>query len=96
MFSRNVKGTGESLKYLNDILKIHKESFTKIILLLGLGNIDSENAKKYIDYVFGELPSSKAKRETPPFDNLEKGKEFFQMETPQATIVFGQGFRKKK
>ena len=99
LFSRNVKGTSESLKKIsrNDILKIHKESFTKNNLIIGVaGNIDSENAKKYIDYVFGELPSSKAKRETPPFDNLEKGKEFFEMETPQATIVFGQrGFGRK-
>ncbi len=99
LFSRNVKGTSESLKKIsrNDILKIHKESFTKNNLIIGVaGNIDSENAKKYIDYVFGELPSSKAKRETPPFNNLEKGKEFFEMETPQATIVFGQrGFGRK-
>tara|TARA_A100001015_G_scaffold316463_1_gene430806 strand:+ start:3784 stop:4971 length:1188 start_codon:yes stop_codon:yes gene_type:complete len=99
LFSRNVKGTSESLKKIsrNDIFKIHKESFTKNNLIIGVaGNIDSENAKKYIDYVFGELPSSKAKRETPPFNNLEKGKEFFEMETPQATIVFGQrGFGRK-
>ena len=93
LFSRNLKGTNKSLKKIsrNDIFKIHKESFTKNNLTIGIaGNIDSENAKKYIDYVFGELPSSKAKRETPPFNNLEKGKEFFEMETPQATIVFGQ------
>ena len=99
LFSRNVKGTSESLKKIsrNDIFKIHKKSFTKNNLIIGVaGNIDSENAKKYIDYVFGELPSSKAKRETPPFNNLEKGKEFFEMETPQATIVFGQrGFGRK-
>ena len=99
LFSRNVKGTSESLKKIsrNDIFKIHKKSFTKNNLIIGVaGNIDSENAKKYIDYVFGELPSSKVKRETPPFNNLEKGRNFFEMETPQATIVFGQrGFGRK-
>jgi zinc protease len=99
LFSRNLKGTSKSLKKIsrNDILKIHKESFTKNNLTIGVaGNIDSENAKKYIDYVFGELPSSKAKRKTPPFKNLEKGKEFIEMETPQSTIVFGQrGFGRK-
>jgi zinc protease len=99
LFSRNLKGTSKSLKKIsrNDILKIHKESFTKNNLTIGVaGDIDSENAKKYIDYVFGELPSSKAKRKTPPFKNLEKGKEFIEMETPQSTIVFGQrGFGRK-
>lgn len=99
LFSRNVKGTNKTVKKISrdDIFKIHKESFTKNNLTIGIaGNIDSENAKKYIDYVFGELPSSKVKRETPPFNNLEKGRNFFEMETPQATIVFGQrGFGRK-
>lgn len=93
LFSRNIKGDNESLKKIsrNDIFKIHKENFTKNNLIIGLaGDIDSENAKKYIDYVFGELPSSKVERETPPFKNLKKGKKFLEMETPQSTIVFGQ------
>ena len=93
LFSRNIKGDKESLKKIsrNDIFKIHKENFTKNNLIIGLaGDIDSENAKKYIDYVFGELPSSKVERETPPFKNLKIGKKFLEMETPQSTIVFGQ------
>ena len=93
LFSRNIKGDNESLKKIsrNDIFKIHKENFTKNNLIIGLaGDIDSENAKKYIDYVFGELPSSKVERETPPFKNLKIGKKFLEMETPQSTIVFGQ------
>ena len=57
--SRNVKGSEESVKkFLEKIFfNMHKANFTRDNLVIGLaGDIDADSAKKYIDFVFGELP----------------------------------------
>ncbi len=91
--SRNIKGTINSIKKISrkDIFDMHKMNFTKDNLVIGLaGDIDSNAAKKYIDYVFGELPQLGERRQIPKFKKLAKGQNFFKMETPQSTVIFGQ------
>ena len=42
---------------------MHKINFTRDNLVIGLaGDIDLNSAKKYIDYVFGDLPKLKEKK----------------------------------
>ena len=92
-FSRNVKGSLSSVKNISrkDILKMHKINFTRDNLVIGLaGDIDLTQAKKYIDYVFGDLPKLKEKRKIAKFETLAKGENFFEMESPQSTVIFGQ------
>ena len=70
--SRNIKGTIVSLKEISrkDIFQMHKLNFTKDNLVIGLaGDIDSNSAKKYVDYVFGKLPTLGKKRIIPKFKN---------------------------
>ena len=58
--SRNIKGNLVSLKKISrkDIFQMHKLNFTRDNLVIGLaGDIDSDSARKYVDYVFGELPT---------------------------------------
>ena len=91
--SRNIKGDLVSLKEISrkDIFQMHKLNFTKDNLVIGLaGDIDSDSAKKYVDYVFGKLPILGKKRIIPKFESLAKGEKFFEMETPQSTVIFGQ------
>ena len=91
--SRNVKGSLSSLKSISrkDIFEMHKMNFTKDNLVIGIaGDIDSDKAKKYVDYVFGELPMLGKKRKIPKFETLAKGENFFEMESPQSTVIFGQ------
>ena len=91
--SRNVKGSLSSLKNISrkDIFEMHKMNFTKDNLVIGIaGDIDSDKAKKYVDYVFGELPMLGKKRKIPKFETLAKGENFFEMESPQSTVIFGQ------
>ncbi len=91
-FSRKIKGSIKSLENISrkDILNSYLTNFNKNGLIIGIaGDIDEENAKKYIDYVFGDLPE-KAKENKITFSKLNKGKKIHNIETPQATIVFGQ------
>ena len=56
---KRVKGNLDSLSKIkrSDILKSFKKSITKNNLVIGIaGDINSELAKKYIEYVFGNLP----------------------------------------
>ena len=70
---------------------MHKANFTRDNLVIGLaGDIDADSAKKYIDFVFGELPLLGKKRQIPKFDTLKKGQIIFEMESPQSTVIFGQ------
>ena len=90
--SRNVKGSEESVQKISrkDLLNMHKANFTRDNLVIGLaGDIDADSAKKYIDFVFGELPLL-GKRQIPKFDTLKKGQIIFEMESPQSTVIFGQ------
>ena len=57
--SRNIKGNLVSLKEISrkDIFQMHKLNFTKDNLVIGLaGDIDSDSAKKYVDYVLVNFP----------------------------------------
>ena len=76
--SRNVKGSTSSLKNISrkDIFKMHKMNFFKDNLVIGIGgDIDSDKAKKYVDYVFGDLPML-GKKGSPKFETLVKVKIF--------------------
>ena len=53
------------------------------------GDISEVNVKKYIDYVFGELPRKKNIKQT-SLENFKKGKKFIEYDTPQSSVVFGQ------
>ena len=91
--SRKVKGSEESVQKISrkDLLNMHKANFTRDNLVIGLaGDIDADSAKKYIDFVFGELPLLGKKRQIPKFDTLKKGQIIFEMESPQSTVIFGQ------
>ena len=45
---------------------MHKANFTRDNLVIGLaGDIDADSAKKYIDFVFGELPLLGKKKTNP-------------------------------
>ncbi len=91
-FSRKIKGTIKSLKNISrkDIFESYKLNFNKNGLTIGIaGDIDEQNAKKYIDYVFGDLPEN-AKESKINFSKLNKGEKKHNIETPQATVIFGQ------
>ena len=62
LIGRKTKGTIKTLAAISrdDIQAIYKSSFIKDRLVIGIsGDIDSNLAKKYVDYVFGDLPSKK-------------------------------------
>ena len=60
-------------------------------MVIGIsGDIDPNLAKKYVDYVFGNLPSKKFVNPISTLKELNKGKEIIKMKTPQTTVVFGQ------
>ena len=93
LIGRNTKGTLKTLGNISrdDILSIYKSSFIKDRLVIGIsGDLDSNLAKKYIDYVFGDLPSKKFINPISTIKELNKGKEIIEMKTPQTTVVFGQ------
>ncbi len=88
-----VKGNLDSLSKIkrSDILKSFKKSITKNNLVIGIaGDISSELAKKYIDYVFGNLPINNSIKPISKIPNLRNGVEIFEIDTPQTTVVFGQ------
>ena len=90
---KKVKGTLGSIKNIlrADLMKSYKKNFTKNNLVIGIaGDIKSDLATKYIDYVFGDLPVSKEKVKQPNIKSLKSGQEVVEMETPQSTVVFGQ------
>ena len=93
LIGRNTKGTLKTLGNISrdDLLSIYKSSFIKDRLVIGIsGDIDSNLAKKYVDYVFGDLPSKKFINPISTIKGLSKGKEIIEMKTPQTTVVFGQ------
>ena len=64
LIGRNTKGTLKTLSTISrdDIESIYKSSFIKDRLVIGIsGDIDPSLAKKYVDYVFGDLQSEKFK-----------------------------------
>ena len=90
---KRVKGNLDSLSKIkrSDILKSFKKSITKNNLVIGIaGDINSELAKKYIDYVFGNLPINNSIKPISTLPNLRNGVEIFEIDTPQTTVVFGQ------
>ena len=90
---KKVKGTFGSIKNISreDLMKSYRKAFTKNNLVIGIaGDIKSDLAIKYIDYVFGDLPVSKEKVKQPNIKSLKSGLEVVDMETPQSTVVFGQ------
>jgi len=93
LIGRNTKGNLKTLGNLSrdDIQSIYKSSFTKDRLVIGIsGDIDPSLAKKYVDYVFGDLPIKKFVNPISTLEELNKGKEIIEMKTPQTTVVFGQ------
>ena len=90
---KTVKGNLDSLLKIkrSDILKSFKKSITKNNLVIGIaGDINEELAKKYIEYVFGSLPTNDSIEPISTLPNLRNGVETFEIETPQTTVVFGQ------
>ena len=90
---KTVKGNLDSLLKIkrSDILKSFKKSITKNNLVIGIaGDINSELAKKYIDYVFGNLPINNSIKPISTLPDLRNGVEIFEIDTPQTTVVFGQ------
>ena len=90
---KTVKGNLDSLSKIKrlDILKSFEKSITKNNLVIGIaGDINSELAKKYIDYVFGNLPINNSIKPISTLPNLRNGVEIFEIDTPQTTVVFGQ------
>ncbi len=93
LIGRNTKGNLKTLSNISrdDIRSIYKSSFIKDRLVIGIsGDIESDLAKKYVDYVFGDLPSRKFVNPISTLKELNKGKEIIEMKTPQTTVVFGQ------
>ena len=93
LFGRKTKGTLKTLSAISrdDIQAIYKSSFIKDRLVIGIsGDIDPNLAKKYVDYVFGDLPSKKFVNPISTLKGLNRGKEIIKMKTPQTTVVFGQ------
>ena len=93
LIGRNTKGNLKTLGNISrdDIQSIYKSSFIKDRLVIGIsGDIDPNLAKKYVDYVFGDLPSKKFVNPISTLKDLNKGKEIIEMKTPQTTVVFGQ------
>ena len=90
---KTVKGNLDSLSKIKrlDILKSFEKSITKNNLVIGIaGDINSELAKKYIDYVFGNLPINNSIKPISTLPDLRNGVEIFEIDTPQTTVVFGQ------
>ena len=93
LIGRNTKGSLETLGNISrdDIQTIYRSSFIKNRLVIGIsGDIEPDLAKKYVDYVFGDLPSKKFINPISMLENLNKGMEIIEMKTPQTTVVFGQ------
>ncbi len=93
LIGRNTKGTLKTLSTISrdNIESIYKSSFIKDRLVIGIsGDIDPSLAKKYVDYVFGDLPSEKFENPISRLDELTKGRKIIEMKTPQTTVVFGQ------
>ena len=93
LIGRNTKGSLETLGNISrdDIQSIYRSSFIKNRLVIGIsGDIEPNLAKKYVDYVFGDLPSKKFINPISMLEDLNKGMEIIEMKTPQTTVVFGQ------
>ncbi len=93
LIGRNTKGSLESLGNISrdDIQSIYRSSFIKNRLVIGIsGDIEPNLAKKYVDYVFGDLPSKKFINPISMLEDLNKGMKIIEMKTPQTTVVFGQ------
>ena len=93
LIGRNTKGTLKTLSTISrdDIKSIYKSSFIKDRLVIGIsGDIDPSLAKKYVDYVFGDLQSEKFKNPISKLKELSEGRKIIKMKTPQTTVVFGQ------
>ena len=93
LIGRNTKGNLKALTTISrdNIKSIYRSSFVKDRLFIGIsGDIDSTLAKKYVDYVFGNLPSKEFINPISKLKELSKGKEIIKMKTPQTTVVFGQ------
>ena len=93
LIGRNTKGSLETLGNISrdDIQSIYRSSFIKNRLVIGIsGDIEPNLAKKYVDYVFGDLPSKKFINPISMLEDLNKGMKIMEMKTPQTTVVFGQ------
>ena len=93
LIGRNTKGSLETLGNISrdDIQSIYRSSFIKNRLVIGIsGDIEPNLAKKYVDYVFGDLPSKKFINPISMLEDLNKGMKIIEMKTPQTTVVFGQ------
>ncbi len=93
LIGRNTKGSIETLGNISrdDIQSIYRSSFIKNRLVIGIsGDIEPNLAKKYVDYVFGDLPSKKFINPISMLEDLNKGMKIIEMKTPQTTVVFGQ------
>ncbi len=93
LIGRNTKGSLETLVNISrdDIQSIYRSSFIKNRLVIGIaGDIEPNLAKKYVDYVFGDLPSKKFINPISMLEDLNKGMKIIEMKTPQTTVVFGQ------
>ena len=93
LIGRNTKGNLKTLSSISrdNIQSIYKSSFIKDRLVIGIsGDIESSLAKKYIDYVFGDLPSKKFENPISTLKELSEGKKIIKIKTPQTTVVFGQ------
>ena len=92
-YRKNVKGSLESLEKIKkeDIIEFFKKYITRSNLVIGIaGNINEKAVKKFVDYVFGDLPISEEELSIPKFKGLSKGKKTFEMETPQTAVIVGQ------
>ena len=92
VFSNNTKGSEESIKNITrtDLVNFHKRSFVKNNLVIGVaGNINVNKIKKYIELVFGELKDNQQNYSIKQFKALSVGQKFFEMKTPQSSVLFG-------
>lgn len=91
-FSKNIKGSIESLKEIDqtDLLDFHSYAFQKKNLVIGVaGNISSKEIAKLIDSVFGELRDSTKIPIIEDFGSLASGEKVHKMKTPQTSVLFG-------
>ena len=97
-FSRNIKGTIESIKKINrnDLIDFRKKAFQKSNLVIGVsGNIDKNEIKKLIDLVFSEMNDSFKISKLEKFLSLSQGDKIFKITTPQTSVLFGHpGFER--
>ena len=97
-FSRNIKGTIESIKKINrnDLIDFRKKAFQKSNLVIGVsGNIDKNEIKKQIDLVFSEMDDSFKISKLERFLSLAQGDKIFKITTPQTSVLFGHpGFER--